>query len=290
MSSKLELKHFVEKNLNISGIFNEFTNENELAYINKYYNNSIADAEYTFKVIQPYLDKKKKILEIGGGIHLLSYYLDYLGYDIISLEPGGFGTSIDKFRKKILSQNPSDKLITQTLEEFRTAKKFDFIFSINVLEHVRNINKHLLSATSKLKDKNSFLYIRCPNYSFPYESHFKVFFIPYFPELTLNKILKKKLIKIHGEKRYYNLINNINFNCTYKNIKALKLKSSFENPIIDIFKRIENDFVFKKRILQNKKVYLIYRILNFKIIRKIFVKIFPKSINPYIILMIKGDF
>ena len=60
MSSKPELKHFIEKNLNISEIFNDFTDENELAYINKYYNNSLADAEYTFKVIQPYLDKKKK--------------------------------------------------------------------------------------------------------------------------------------------------------------------------------------------------------------------------------------
>ena len=229
----------------------------------------------------------KPNLLVGDFIFVSKYSYGYSRHSF----PFSLGDSKGKIIKgKILSQNPSDKLITQTLEEFRTAKKFDFIFCINVLEHVRNINKHLLSATSKLKDKNSFLYIRCPNYSFPYESHFKVFFIPYFPELTLNKILKKKLIKIHGEKRYYNLINNINFNCTYKNIKALKLKSSFENPIIDIFKRIENDFVFKKRILQNKKVYLIYRILNFKIIRKIFVKIFPKSINPYIILMIKGDF
>ena len=103
MKSKLELIPFVEKELKIDQILNNLVSDQDSDFIKNYYFNCLADAEYSFKIIEPFINKKKKILEIGGGIHLLSFYLDYLGYNITSLEPGGFSNSVDKLRSKILS-------------------------------------------------------------------------------------------------------------------------------------------------------------------------------------------
>jgi 2-polyprenyl-3-methyl-5-hydroxy-6-metoxy-1,4-benzoquinol methylase len=48
------------------------------------------------------------------------------------------------------------------LENFDTDEKFDFIFSMNVLEHTEDIKIHLQSCLGLLKDKNSLIYIQCP--------------------------------------------------------------------------------------------------------------------------------
>ena len=48
-------------------------------------------------------------------------------------------------REFIFSKNKSLKIHNQTLEKYaiNSEEKFDFIFSINVLEHVDNIENHL---------------------------------------------------------------------------------------------------------------------------------------------------
>jgi len=279
----MEIKDYIEKNFQLETI--AFQNNKNFEDIKNYYQNAKADSIHCYSTISKFLDKNKKILEVGGGVHLLTNYLNE-EHDITSIEPGKFLGFTDDLRNQILNKNKLN-VFTTTLENFKTDEKYDFIFSMNVLEHTKDINLHIKSCLKLLKDENSILFIQCPNYSFPFEPHFYEFFIPFFPKFTFEKIKKNKLIKKLGEKKYHNLLNHLNFNCTYKNIKKLGLKIDFKHPIKEIFERINSDEQFKKRVLSNFFVKMTYNFVIFFKIENLIFKIFPKLIAPYLIFIIK---
>ncbi len=278
-----DVKKFIDKTLSFQSF--ELRNDENFNETKNYYENATADAVHCFRSIKKFLKKDKDILEIGGGIHLLTTFLNQ-EYKITSIEPGGFTGFTDKIRSQIMSKNKLN-IHTTTLEEFKTDKKFDFIFSMNVLEHSRDIINHLNCCIKLLKDNNSIIFIQCPNYTFPFEPHFYEFFLPFFPNLTFEKIKKKKLIKKFGEKNYRNILKNLNFNCTYSNIKNKNFKIEFFNPIKDIFDRILIDEKFRERIFSNFFVKIIYKLIRFCKIEKFICKIFPNFICPYMIFIIK---
>jgi SAM-dependent methyltransferase len=249
------------------------------------FNNAKADAIHCYQSIEKYLDKDKKILEVGGGIHLLTSFL-HQDYDITSIEPGGFTSFTDELRNKILDQHKL-KVHTTTLENFTTDTKFDFIFSMNVLEHTDDIKQHIISCINLLKDEYSLLFIQCPNYTFPFEPHFYKWFIPFFPNFTFSALRRKKLIKELGNDRYENILNNLNFDCTFFKIKKLNVPIKFIHPLRDIFDRIDQDSVFRERLLKNLLARLCYKIIIFLRIKKIITYFFPISLTPYLIMEIK---
>ena len=249
------------------------------------YNNAKADAIFAYHNINKFLDKDKKILEVGGGIHLLTNFL-HQNYDITSIEPGGFTEATNDLRNQILLQNRLN-VHTTTLENFKSNKKFDFIFSINVLEHTKDIEQHILSCINLLKDKNSLLFIQCPNYIFPFEPHFYKWFIPFCPNLTFKFLRKKNLIKVHSKKNYENILKNLNFKCTYLHVKKMNLNVKFAHPISSIFDRLDTDNVFRDRLFKNIIVKISYKIINYLKIKNLITYIFPKLFCPYLILYIK---
>jgi len=251
----------------------------------RYYQNAQADAIHCYQSIEKYLDKEKKILEVGGGIHLLTSFLNQ-NYNITSIEPGGFTDFTDELRNKILDQHKL-KVYTTTLEKFKTDSKFDFIFSMNVLEHTDDIKKHIKSCINLLKDEHSLLFIQCPNYTFPFEPHFCKWFIPFFPNFTFVTLRRKKLMKELGNARYENILNNLNFDCTFFKIKKLNFATKFIHPLNYIFNRIDQDSVFKERLLKNLLVRLCYKIIIFLRIKKILTYLYPISLTPYLIIKIK---
>ena len=264
-----------------------FNLKNDANYddIKKYYDNAKADAIDCYQHLSSYLGRKKKILEVGGGIHLLTSYLND-NYDITSVEPGGFTDYTNQLRNKVLSKN-NLKVHHTTLESFNTDEKFDLIFSMNVLEHTKDIETHLRSCINLLKNENSLLLIKCPNYNFPFECHFYKWFIPFMPNFTFKYLRKNGLIKELGEKRYNNILNSLNFNCTYFKIKNLNLPIIFKHPLKNIFNRMKNDDVFKDRICQNSTIKLSYKIINFLGIKNLLIAVYPKFFCPYLIIEIK---
>ena len=222
---------------------------------------------------------------MGGGIHLLTSFLNK-DYDITSIEPGGFANFIDDLRNKILDQHKLN-VHTTTLEKFGTDTKFDLIFSMNVLEHTDDIKQHFISCMNLLKDEHSLLFIQCPNFAFPFEPHFYKWFIPFFPKFTFATVRRKKLIKELGKDRYENILNNLNFDCTFFKIKKINFSIKFIHPLKDIFDRIDQDSVFKERLLKNLLVRLCYNIIIFLRIKKILTYFFPISLTPYLIMEIK---
>jgi 2-polyprenyl-3-methyl-5-hydroxy-6-metoxy-1,4-benzoquinol methylase len=281
----MTISDYIEKNFPLNN--NVFQNDKNYETKKNYYQNAKVDCIYCYSVISKFLDKKnKKILEVGGGIHLLTHYLEHEGYDVTSIEPGGFAGFADDLRKKILNKN-NLKIFTTTLENFETDEKYDFIFSMNVLEHTKDIENHIKSCIRLLKDENSILFIQCPNYSFPFESHLYEFFIPFFPKFTFEKIKKKRLIKKLGNEEFFNILNQLNFNCTYKNIKNLGLKVDFKHPVKEIFQRINSDEIFKKRILSNLFVKFTWNLIVYFKLENLICKVIPKSIAPYIVFTVK---
>ena len=278
-----DIKNYIEKNLELENF--KFENDANYKNIKNYYNNAKADAIHCYESIKGYLDKNKKILEVGGGIHLLTSFLSQ-EYDVTSVEPGGFTNYTDNLRNKILSKN-NLKVVTTTLENFKTNDKFDFIFSMNVLEHTINIEEHLKSCMNLLRNNNSVLFILCPNYAFPFEGHFYKWFIPFLPKFTLTKIRKKQLIREFGLDTYQNIIGSLNFDCTYFKINKIKLPITFENPLKNIFDRINIDPVFKRRLFQNAIIKNFYKIIIYTFLKKILINIYPVSLSPYLIMKIK---
>ena len=137
------------------------------------------------------LDPDASILEIGGGILALSFQLSREGFKVSSVEPVGSGFGpIGKlmicFDEYATTEKLKIDLIRAGIEEVIPERKFDFAFSINVMEHVKNPYQLLKHIRKFLKDDACYRFI-CPNYNFPYEPHFskflfqrrnKAFFLP----------------------------------------------------------------------------------------------------------------
>jgi hypothetical protein len=281
-----KIETFLYSKLSKESLFKDIKDPIEKKEAEKYLNNAIADAEFTLSKIQPYLYKNINILEVGGGLHLLSSFLYENDYEITSLEPGNFTFFVDKLRENIIKELNPKNTFSCKLEDFNTNAKYDFIFSINVLEHTESVVDHIKLQTNLLRNYESKLLIRGPNYNLPFEPHFYKFFIPFFPDFTFKKILKKKLIEDLGKQKYYDIINSLNFDCKFTILnKNFKIKTF--NPFIEIFQRLENDKVFNERILENLFVKIIYKFISkFKI--KIF-NFIPKRFYPYLIVEIEKN-
>ena len=287
----MDISQFIDqkfpKDIILSGIKDEDKHQS-----NWYYENSKADAVYGLSSISKYITKDIKILEVGGGLHFLSTFLNQNGYNITSLEPGGFSDYINIMRNNVIKIifQLNVNTITSSLEKFSDENinsEYDFIFSINVLEHTKDVKMHIKKSLNILSSNKGLLLIRCPNYFSPFEGHFYKFFIPFLPKFTFEKLMKNKLIKNMGEQRYFDILDHLNFDCDYRKIKKLGFNIKFLNPLKGIFDRIETDNSFKNRLFSNKLIKITYKILDLLKLKKLIIHLFPISFNPYLIMKIK---
>ncbi len=124
------------------------------------------------------LAKNSKILEVGAGSLLLSIQLVREGYDVTSLEPVSVGFShFAQMQLLVLEfaelHNIKPKLLNICAENLMEEVVFDFAFSINVMEHVEDIDQTIKKVVTALKP-GAYYRFTCPNYSFPYEPHFNI--------------------------------------------------------------------------------------------------------------------
>ena len=282
-----EVKKYFYSKISNDTVLKNIDNSTLLEHAEEYLENALADADFTLATLKPYLNKEIEILEIGGGLHILSSYLQEKGYKITSVEPGNFTSYVIQLRKNIIEVLKPTNLVNTYLENYIENKKFDLIFSINVLEHVSSVENHLNTQINFLLDKNSICLIRCPNYNVPYESHFFKFFVPLFPQFTFKHIHKKELINLYGFERYNDILKNLNFNCKYTTIKKL-FKIKIHNPFVEIFNRISEDEIFRNRMFKSKLIKFLYKFL-YKSNLKILFNFYPKRYYPYLIFEITKE-
>jgi SAM-dependent methyltransferase len=122
------------------------------------------------------LEGGARILEIGGGILALASQLASEGFKVTSVEPVGAGFNGISFIMRIFSEitrneNVLFELIDLPIEDCEFDNDFDFIFSVNVMEHLEDPYSVILHVLNNLELAGEYRFI-CPNYDFPYEPHF----------------------------------------------------------------------------------------------------------------------
>jgi len=216
----------------------------------------LEEAQLTINLI-PINSNNKSILEVGGGVGLVYGYLKNKGLNIISIEPGEKG--YDKSYKtgveilKVLKINTSGWYKYKAEEVQKINKQFDIIISNNVLEHIPKIEQAICSLKDVLT-KDGIMIHSCPNYLIPYECHYKIWIIPFFP--TLVEIL-------YPELKTESLWKNLNFltSMRIKNIcnnNGLQIEFK-KNIIFETFKRFDYNVEFRKR---QKQLWLLYLIIK----------------------------
>ncbi len=141
------------------------TYQNEATAARRFLHNSLTE-----------LNPNVEILEVGGGILALAIQLASEGFKVTSVEPVGEGfTGISHimsiFSKIARTENVTFKLVESPIEDCAFDHKFDFIFSINVMEHLKDPYAVLIQMNNALKVGGKYRFL-CPNYDFPYEPHF----------------------------------------------------------------------------------------------------------------------
>ena len=87
--------------------------------------------------------------------------------------------------------------IRQDIENFEPNERYDFIWSINVFEHLDNWREGIAKVHSLLNDGGRCL-ILCPNYFIPYEPHFS---LPIIGGKSLTHSLFRNRIARHENSR-----------------------------------------------------------------------------------------
>ena len=245
----------------------------------------ISEAKFAYTLIEDDLtiiDKKNSVLEIGSGIGVLSYVIAESSSSVTSLEPSSLGFENMSVLQEFVSKNPHFShvknviKIDKKLEDFEPSVKYDYIFCINVLEHVVEPETFIEKALSLLSE-NGVLRIICPNYAFPYEGHFNI-------PIILNKKVTWKLFRFRIQNmraaNYEGLWESLNW-ITHGRLGRILLPYSIEynfqfskKTFSRYIDRLKHDSVFLERKSQH--------LIKFVPILKFFSVFIPLRIIPMI--------
>jgi len=118
------------------------------------------------------------VLEIGAGMFLLACQLVREGFAVTALEPVGSGFGhFHQLQKKVLAYAANyqavPEILPHTAETLAINNRFAFAYSLNVMEHVGDVQTVLARVLSALKPGAPYRFV-CPNYAFPFETHFGI--------------------------------------------------------------------------------------------------------------------
>jgi SAM-dependent methyltransferase len=135
--------------------------------------------------ILKYAPKKGKILDIGAGLGYYAQKLKTKGYDIACMEP------YEEHYKRTAEIGLS---VVRSMDEVEDGS-LDFIYSINVLEHIEDDDEALKVWTKKLKP-GGYVFIWLPAFTILYSSFDKLIghFRRYRKKTLANKIGKAGLL------------------------------------------------------------------------------------------------
>ncbi len=98
------------------------------------FNRSFNYLKWAFKGID---FSNKKVLDIGGGNGIYSYYAKYMGAkSCVNLEPLEAGSANVKIKQKKIDDHFQIQIINQTFQNFRTTEKFDIIILHDSINHL----------------------------------------------------------------------------------------------------------------------------------------------------------
>jgi 2-polyprenyl-3-methyl-5-hydroxy-6-metoxy-1,4-benzoquinol methylase len=119
-----------------------------------------------------------RVLEVGAGSFLLCCQLVREGFAVTGLEPTESGFShFDQMRRVVLTRAAvwglAPRVWSFSAEFLAESECFDYAFSVNVMEHVNDVQLVLEKVCESLGAGGAYRFT-CPNYLFPYEPHFNI--------------------------------------------------------------------------------------------------------------------
>lgn len=168
------------------------------------------EALFGWSEIAPLVESKMEGLEIGAGSGLLSFLAADHGLNVVALEPVAEGFShSEKTLQAVENSNEHSLRIERTsIDDYISDEAFDFIWSLNVFEHLPDWRAALDISYNLLKPGGRCL-ILCPNYVIPYEPHFS---LPIIGSKSLTyRIFKKQIILFENSKNASGLWDSLNF-------------------------------------------------------------------------------
>lgn len=209
------------------------------------------------------------ILEVGAGSLLLSCQLAREGFDVTALEPVGDGFShFDQMRQLVLvaahSQGCCPKILDQPAEALDAVDRFEYAFSVNVMEHVNDVSSVLEKVGASLAVGASYRFT-CPNYLFPYEPHFNLPTL--FSKQLTEQILGRKIFYSRrvsdpvGTWKSLNWINVIRIKRVVRRLSGIKvtfnrsmLASTLERVALD------EEFAGRRSPAMRKLILMVVRL------------------------------
>lgn len=213
----------------------------------------IAEAGFGLDVMTHCLDglpADARVLEVGSGPAILLAAITelYPQLSVSGIEPLGAGfASADPFIETLSRAYPLS-LERIGYEDFKGQPGFDLIFSINVFEHLPDWRDHLKFLEGMLKVGGRCV-ILCPNYGFPYESHFG---LPILLSKRITASIFRGQIERHErEKNSHGLWSSLNF-VTWREVRAalpgLRLSARFDPDFFArMVDRLDQDPQFRQR-------------------------------------------
>lgn len=245
------------------------------------------EAAWGWKLIEPNVDSLQigsQIFEIGAGPQALSAQVASKGMLVTAIEPSGSGFSImtslgEKVRNLASASGITYKIIDAPGEEFIQHDSFDFAFSINVMEHVGDIDAVLNNVVASLKVGAVYHFV-CPNYAFPFEPHFN--FPTFVNKRLTDKFIMKAAIRASTAIDPDGLWSSLNWISVRKIKKWARGQSNisikFSNRALEMYiTRSQSDPIFTER---HKILARVSRPINTLLL--VVSRFFPKTVSPFI--------
>lgn len=230
------------------------------------------------------LPKSACLLEVGGGLMILSTSLQNEGYSVTVLEPIGVGFSAFSELQKVVLNFATQRGIAPTVvpvkvEAASFSAIFDLAFSINVMEHVEDVDAAIHRVVHALKRGADYKFI-CPNYRFPYEPHFNIptLFSKRVTEIAMrNRIFNSAVVS--DPKGTWESLNWISVPRVRRVVEKMPcVESHFDRAILSsTFERVVNDPEFAAR--RSRWVTVVATLLVKSRLHKFFA-LLPASAQP----------
>jgi SAM-dependent methyltransferase len=247
------------------------------------------EAQFGYEYLHPYLNSLPtgaRILEVGSGPCVLLSHLaeSYPHLHFTGIEPIGDGFEL--FRDAIAalsSQFPID-IFRGGYEDFRCDITYDLIFLVNVFEHLPDWRDFLAFVKQRLS-ATGVCVILCPNYSFPYESHFRLPIIInkqitfYLFESFINKYERANHVEGLWKSLNYVKLRHVKQTCRDLGLALI----CHPTITLNLIQRTQTDKSFADR---QRVMGAVARILHRLGIARTLLRLFP-AYNPYMFLEIR---
>ena len=200
-------------------------------------------------LVAPLLRPGLRVLEVGCGIGVLARFLLDRNVDLTGIEPGaagfGFMPEIGAAIRALEPARGDAGWLTIGAEKLDPAAhgKFDLIYSVNVLEHIPDLDAAFAGMARVLAPGGAMIHM-CPNYFVPYEPHFGIPLIPFAPRAT-QRLFPRTV------KKYPGIWEELNF-ISARRVRALAranaLTAEFERGVLSrMLRRATGDAHFRAR-------------------------------------------